>query len=486
MCGIAGIIGNGQVSTELYESLLALQHRGQDCAGISTYNKCFHQKRGLGLVREVFSQEDIFDLKGNMGIGQVRYPTVGAITKEEVQPFYVNSPYGISMAYNGNVYNYWQLKEELFKNDLRHTNSSSDMEVILNVFAYELSRFCHRDFFDSVCQAVSSVHKRVKGAYSVVSMIADKGMVVFRDPHGIRPLIWGQRKTSFKTEHIFASENTMLQILGYDFYRDIEPGEVVFIDLNGEVKTKRVTEKEFKPCIFEYVYFARVDSFLNGVSIYRSRLRMGQNLANIDVVILAPQSATTAALSCANELGVRYTEGIYKNPFIGRTFIMPGQEARQKANKYKLSAIKQEIKNKNVLVVDDSIVRGNVSRHIVKLMRENGAKKVYFGSASPPLRWPDIYGIDLPTREEYIAYDRSVEEIQQSIGADVLIYQDLDDLIEAVTRKGKLKFSRPHCAYFDGKYPTEEINEEVLVEIEKRRKQERSNINNNHGKSSLL
>ncbi|OGY88979.1 MAG: amidophosphoribosyltransferase [Candidatus Komeilibacteria bacterium RIFCSPLOWO2_01_FULL_45_10] len=487
MCGITGIISNNEVSTELYESLLALQHRGQDCAGICTYSDRFHLKKGMGLVREVFHQEDIFNLKGAMGIGQVRYPTVGGGTPEEVQPFMTSSPYGIAMAHNGNVFNFWELKQELFEKDFRQINSNNDVEVILNVFAYELSRFCHREFFDSLVQAVKAVHQRVKGAYSVVGLIADKGLIAFRDPHGIRPLVWGQRKTSFKTEHLIASENGMFEILGFDFYRDVEPGELVFIDLKGEVHTYRVTVKEFRPCIFEYVYFARPDAFLNGVSVYRSRLRMGQNLARkikrdykklkIDVVIPAPESATTAALSCAYELGVRYSQSLVKNHFIGRTFIMPGQETRQKANQYKLSAIGFDIKGNNVLVVDDSIVRGNVSRHIIKLMRDNGAKNVYFASASSVLKWPDLYGIDLPTRDEYAAYNRSEEEIRQFIGADVLIYQDLKDLIEAVTRKGDLKFTRPHCAYFDGDYPTGDVTEAVLEEVERQRKGERGNIN---------
>ena len=357
MCGIVGIISNSFVATEVYESLLALQHRGQDCAGIGTYEKSFHIRRGMGLVREVFHQGNIVNLTGNMGIGQVRYPTVGGGTVDDVQPFVVNSPYGIAMAHNGNVFNFWELKKELFEKDYRQVNSNNDVEVILNVFAYELSRFCHREFFDSICEAVKSVHQRVKGAYSVVAIIADKGMIAFRDPHGIRPLVWGQRKSSFKTEHIFASENTMFEILDFDFYDDVGPGEVVFVDLKGEVHRQRVTEKEFRPCIFEYVYFARPDSFLNGVSVYRSRLRMGQNLGKkikkahpnlpVDVVIPAPESATTAALAVAHELGVRYSQGIVKNHFVGRTFIMPGQATRQRANRYKLSVIDFEVRDKN-------------------------------------------------------------------------------------------------------------------------------------------
>jgi len=290
----------------------------------------------------------------------------------------------------------------------------------------------------------------------------------------------GRRKNSKRYEYIFASENTSFQILGYEYVRDVEPGEVIFVSEKGVLKSKKITNKEFRPCVFEYVYFARVDALLNNVSVYRSRLRMGENLAKkikreypnlkIDMVIPAPQSATTAALACAHELGVRYTEGLYKNAFIGRTFIMPDQKARQQANKYKLSAIKQEIKNKNVLVLDDSILRGTVSRHIVKLMRENGAKKVYFASASPPVRWPDLYGVDIPSRKELITYNKTEDEVRKSIGADVLIYQDLEDLIEAVTRKGKLKFTKPHCAYFNGDYPTNDINEATLKKVAQERR----------------
>ncbi len=496
MCGIVGIIGNQDVGVEVYEGLICLQHRGQDSAGITTYNKQFHTKKGLGLVRDVFSQEDMNHLLGNIGIGQVRYPTVGGANIEDAQPFSVHSPYGIAMAHNGNVYNFQELKKELVEKNQRHINSNCDVEAILYVFAHEMSKYCHKDFFDSICKAVEAVHKRVKGAYSVVAIIVGHGLVAFRDPHGIRPLVWAKRDLSFKTEHIFASENTMFKIMNFEYFRDVEPGEVVYIDLNGEIRNKRVTEKEFRPCIFEYVYFARPDAILNNVSVYRARLRMGQNLAKkikrlypdleIDIVIPAPQSASTAALSCAHELGVRYTEALVKNHFIGRTFIMPDQKVRRRANEFKLSPLIHEIKNKKILVVDDSIVRGNVSRHIVNLMRESGANKVYFASASPPLRYPDLYGIDMPTSDEYISFNKTEEEIRQSIGADLLIYQDLEDLIEAVTRKGKLAFTRPHTAYFDGDYPTEDVTPELLSKIEKQRKEERANNLESNDKSNKL
>ncbi|MBU1131219.1 amidophosphoribosyltransferase [Patescibacteria group bacterium] len=493
MCGIIGIIGNQDVAVEIYEGLICLQHRGQDSAGIATYNKQFHLKKGMGLVRDIFRQDHMENLRGNLGLGHVRYPTVGVKSAEDAQPFIVNSPYGIAMAHNGNVFNFDKLKHELFEENFRHINSNCDVEVILNVFAYELQRFCHRDFFDSVCQAVSGVYKRVKGAYAVVAIIADKGLIAFRDPYGIKPLVWGRRQSSFKTEHLFTSENTMFQILDFEFFRDVGPGEVVYVDLNGEVKSKEVLKKNFTPCIFEYVYFARPDSFLNNVSVYRSRLRMGQNLAKkikkqypdleIDAVVPAPESSTPAAMSLAKELGVRFTMGLIKNHTIGRTFIMPGQDIRKRANEFKLSPIEIEIRDKNILVVDDSIVRGNVSRHIVKLMRGAGAKKVYFSSTAPPLRWPCLYGIDLPTREEYIAYNLNEEEIAKSIGADLVIYQDQEDLIEAVVRKGDVKFKQPCAACFDGQYPTGDINEEVLRDIEIQRKADRKII---EGKGSVM
>ncbi|PIR97443.1 MAG: amidophosphoribosyltransferase [Candidatus Doudnabacteria bacterium CG10_big_fil_rev_8_21_14_0_10_41_10] len=493
MCGITGIISNNEVAAEVNEALTALQHRGQDSAGMVTYSDKFHLRKGLGLAREVFRQQDMERLKGNVGIGQVRYPTAGVITLEEVQPFMVNSPYGIAMTFNGNLYNANKLREELFEKDFRQINSSSDGELLLNVFASAMSKADNGDLFDSICEAVKKTHERVRGGYSAVGIIAGKGMFAFRDPNGIRPLVFGKRDNILKPEFIVASENTMFEILGFNFACDVDPGEVVFIDMKGKVHHRIVEQKEFRPCIFEYVYFARVDAFLNGVSVYRARLRMGQNLGKkikkvlpnlpIDVVIPAPQSATTAALSCAHELGVRYSEGIVKNHFIGRTFIMPGQKIRQKANKYKLTVISFEVKDKNVLIVDDSIVRGNVSRHIVNLVRKHGAKKVYFASASPPIRFPDLYGIDMPTKQELIAHNRTEEEIKKEIGADELIYQNLEDLIEAVTRKGHLNFKRPHAAYFDGDYPTE-VTEEILREAEDSRTKDKSILE--PAKSTLL
>ncbi len=483
MCGIVGTIGNQDVALDIYEALLALQHRGQESAGMVTYNSQFHMRKSMGLVRDVFKNSHIQNLRGNVGIGMVRYSTVGTGSFEEAQPFIVNSPYGISLIYNGTIYNSWELKEELFRLDLRFTNSNNDAEVLLHLFANGLTQARGVTLFDRIRQAVFHVFRRAKGGYSVALLIAGKGLVVFRDPHGIRPLVWGQRLGKPHGEHLFASENTMFQFLGYEFHRDVEPGEVIFVDLQGTVHSAVVLQQEFRPCVFEYVYFARPDALLNGVSVYRSRLRMGQNLAEkikrvhpnlpIDVVIPIPTTASTAALACAHELGARYTEALVKNQFIGRTFIMPGQRLRQRANRYKLSVIDFEVKDNNVLLVDDSIVRGNVARHIVSLMRAHGAKNVYLASASPPLRWPDLYGIDLPTREEYLAYNKTEEEIRQILGVDVLVYQDLEGLVEAVTRRGDLKFTRPHTAFFDGDYPTEGVTEEVLQQIERNRQQER-------------
>ena len=483
MCGIVGMIADQPVALAMVESLTALQHRGQDSAGIVTCSDRFHQKKGLGYVREVFGPQDLTKLEGRLGIGHVRYATAGGGSAEDVQPFQVNSPYGIALVHNGNLFNVWQLREELYTRDLRQVNSHNDAEVLLNVFASSLSRPGEGDFLDAIVRAVASVYQRVQGAYSVVALIAGKGLIAFRDPHGIRPLVWGRRTTAGAEAHIFASENGMFDFLGFDYHRDVAPGEVVFVDLEGRVRHRIVQQKTFRPCAFEYIYFARPDAFLNGVSVYRSRLRMGQNLAakikkvlpdmRFDVVVPAPQSAVTAALACAHELGVRYTEAIVKNRFIGRTFIMPGQAERQRANRYKLSLIDFEVRGRSVLVVDDSIVRGNVSRHIVQLMRRNGARQVVFASAAPPLRWPDLYGIDLPARDEYIACNRTEEEIRIQIGADALVYQDVDGLLEAITRKGQLNFTKPHMAFFDGDYATGDVTEDVLQFVEQQRMAEK-------------
>ena len=473
------MFGNNDVAVDIYEGLVGLQHRGQDSCGIITYNKQFHLKKGLGLVRDVFDEKNMMRLQGNLGIGHTRYVTVGNVNLEDAQPFKIEAPYGIALAHNGNLFNFHELKEELFKKDLRHINSNCDAEVILNILAEELSKNTNGDFVENLFKAVTGVHRRSKGAYSVVGIIAGKGMFAFRDPYGIKPLVMGERKGSLQKEYIFASENTMFNALDFDYVRDVQPGEVVFVDEKREIHSKVIDQKGPTPCIFEYVYFARPDSMLDHISVYRARLRMGQNLAKkikkekpdleIDVVIPAPSTANTAALSLAHEMGVRYTEGLYKNNFIGRTFIMPGQEKRKKSVKLKLSPIGLEIKDKNVLIVDDSIVRGNTSLQIVNLVRKYGAKNVYFAVTCPPLRFPCLYGIDMPSRKQFIAHDLDVEEIRKRINADYLVYQELDDLIEAVTRKGDHKIERPCCACFDSKYPTGDVTEEILQKAEEQR-----------------
>ncbi len=479
MCGIIGIISNNQAAPEIYDGLLGLQHRGQDACGICTYNGQFHLKKGIGLVRDVFRENDMLRLQGNIGIGHTRYVTVGGMNYEDTQPFYVESPYGITLAHNGNLYNFSELKEELMRKDLRHVNSNCDAEVILNILGDGLRRNNHSDFVKTVFKAVDGIYKRAKGAYSVVSIISDKGLLAFRDPYGIRPLIMGKREKEFQTEYIFTSENTMFNALGFDYIRDVEPGEAIFINHKREIYNKIIKQKDRRPCIFEYVYFARPDSMLDRISVYRSRLRMGQNLAKkikklhpqikVDVVIPAPSTANTAALSCAHQLGVRYTEGLVKNQFIGRTFIMPGQEIRKKSVKQKLSPIELEIKDKNVLIVDDSIVRGNTSQQIISLVRDFGAKEVYFAATAPPLRSPCFYGIDMPSRNEFIANNLTEEEIKKSIGADILVYQDLEDLIEAVTRKGDHKIKKLCTACFNGDYPTGDVDEKVFKKMEEER-----------------
>jgi len=471
-----GIIGGNDVAFDIYEGLIALQHRGQDSCGIITYNRQFHLKKGLGLARDVFDENNMVRLTGKMGIGHTRYVTVGNISIEDAQPFKIEAPYGIALAHNGNIFNFHELREELFKKELRHINSDCDAEVILNIFALELEKGICGDFIENVFNAVSGVYKRAKGAYSVVGIIADKGLFAFRDPHGIKPLVIGERKIGEKTDYVFASENTMFSALDFSYVRDISPGEAVFVDLDGNFYSRTIEQKSFKPCVFEYVYFARPDSMLDRVSVYRSRLRMGQNLAlkikkerpglEVDVVIPAPSTANTAALSLARALGVRYSEGLYKNNFIGRTFIMPGQEQRKRSLKFKISPIELEIRNKNILIVDDSIVRGNTSLQIVNLVRKCGAKKVYFASASPPLRFPCLYGIDMPSRKDFIANYSDIESIRKKINVDYLVYQDLDDLVEAVTRKGDHKIIRPCHACFSGEYPTEDITEETLNKAE--------------------
>lgn len=492
MCGIVGIYSQEPVASELYESLIHLQHRGQDAAGLLTCNERFYTKHGLGLVREIFAPAQLSSLKGTFGIGHVRYPTAGGYSETDVQPLWIGSPRGIALAHNGNLSNYQELADEIRFKQHRHLNTSLDSETLLLHFADKLASNLYSNeedsvgFFELLTQAVSHIFERMEGAYSIVSAIIGKGLLAFRDPHGIRPLVWGSRKRPDGTEDIiFASETTPFYALGFEPQGDVLPGEVVFVDLKGKLHRRVLKTAEFRPCVFEYVYFARPDATLNNVSVYRSRLRMGQNLANYfrkkhptlmpDVVIPAPFTANTAALSFAHELGVRYSEGLYKNPFIGRTFIMPNQTARSRTVRYKLTPQRTEIENKNVLIVDDSIVRGTTSREIVKMVREAGAKQIYFASTAPALKNPCFSGIDIPSRKELIAAYKTEEEIARYLGVDCLIYQTSEDLIEAVTRRGEHHIQKPCMACMDGDYFCKKITPEKMQQLEQQRESSRSN-----------
>lgn len=491
MCGIVGIFSHRPVAGELYDSLIHLQHRGQDAAGIMTYDRRMHKEKGLGMVQDIFTEDNMGLLSGNIGVGHTRYPTHGGFGHGEIQPFWTEVPYGIAMAHNGNLVNYRELAREITKKEKRYLNTTSDTETILHLFADALSKNSvaesEEQFFEQICQAVQQVFHRASGSYSTVSIIVGKGMVVFRDPHGIRPLSMGKRKNPDGTDdYIFASETTMFYALDYTLIGNVSPGEVIYISSDGRKFNCILQKKKFTPCVFEYVYFSRPDNMMNDVSVYRARLRMGQNLANCwkkrypeilpDVVIPAPATSNTAALSLAHKLGVRYTEGLYKNPFIGRTFIMPGQERRKKSVKYKLVPQEIEIRDKNVMIVDDSIVRGNTCKEIVKMVRDFGAKKVYFTVACPPVKLPCFYGVDMPTKLELIASQMNEKEIQEFIGADILLYQEIDDLVEAVTRKGEHHIDRPCMACLDGWYVTGDVDDEKMQLMEKQRNLERSQL----------
>jgi amidophosphoribosyltransferase len=479
MCGIIGIVSKNPVNQLLYDGLLVLQHRGQDAAGIvTTDGNTFFMHKNNGLVKDVFQTRHMRSLIGNVGIGHVRYPTAGSSSAAEAQPFYVNSPFGIVLGHNGNLTNAQQLKSEMFRQDLRHINTNSDSEVLLNVLAHEIEKTSRNAVLntDMAFDAVSALHKRCKGAYAVVAMIANFGLLAFRDPNGIRPLVIGKLETALGTEYIVASESVALDVLGFEMMRDVAPGEAVFIDMDGNFFSRQCSdEAKLNPCIFEYVYLARPDSIIDGVSVYQTRLDMGKSLAEkikrewsdkkIDVVIPIPDTSRPSALQVGIALGLDYREGFIKNRYIGRTFIMPGQALRKKSVRQKLNPIGIEFKGKNVLLVDDSIVRGTTSQQIVQMARDAGANKVYFASAAPPVRFPNVYGIDMPSRDELLATGRTDEQICQEIGADALIYQDLDALVEGV------KLGNPHiknfdCSCFDGKYVTGDINEAYLNNIE--------------------
>ena len=440
MCGIVGVISKAPVNQLIYDSLLLLQHRGQDAAGIVTMQgtKCFMHK-ARGMVRDVFRTRNMRALPGTVGLGQVRYPTAGsAYSEEEAQPFYVNAPFGIVLVHNGNLTNAPSLKKELFDIDRRHINTESDSEVLLNVLAHELERAA-RDLPLTpveIFKAVRAVHKRVKGSYAVVALIAGHGLLAFRDPFGIRPLCYGEGMTAEGREVMVASESVAIEGTGHQVVRDVAPGEAIFIDLEGRVYQQQCADHpSLNPCMFEFVYLARPDSIMDGVSVYQARLNMGETLAQrlistippseVDVVIPIPESSRPSAMQLAQKIGKPYREGFVKNRYVGRTFIMPGQAVRKRSVRQKLNAIGVEFRGRNVLLVDDSIVRGTTSKEIVQMAREAGANKVYMASAAPPVRYPNVYGIDMPTRDELVAYNRSVEEVRQFIGADALIYQDV-------------------------------------------------------------
>ncbi len=481
MCGIVGIVAKSNVNQALYDALTVLQHRGQDAAGMVTCHEGrFALRKDNGLVRDVFRQRHMERLVGNMGIGHVRYPTAGGASSSESQPFYVNSPYGITLAHNGNLTNVESIKKELFTSDLRHINTNSDSEVLLNVFAHELHRLGKlQPAPEDIFTAIKEVHKRCRGGYAVISMITGYGIVGFRDPNGIRPIVFGKRTTGKGTEYMIASESVALSALGFTLVRDLEPGEAIYIDVDGNLHSQQCAENpQLVPCIFEHVYLARPDSIIDNISVYKARLRMGEKLAekilreypdnDIDVVIPIPDTSRTSALQLAYRLGVKFREGFIKNRYIGRTFIMPGQSQRKKSVKQKLNAIDLEFKGKNVLLVDDSIVRGTTCKQIIDMAREAGANRVYFASASPAVRYPNVYGIDMPTAEELIGHNRTDEEVAKIIGADWLIYQNLEDLLDCAL-EGNANIKKFECSVFNGEYVTGDIDQDYLDRLEAQR-----------------
>jgi len=483
MCGVVGIVAKSDVNQAIYDALTVLQHRGQDAAGIVTCASGgrFNLRKANGLVRDVFHKRHMLRLIGHMGIGHVRYPTAGSSSSSEAQPFYVNSPYGISLAHNGNLTNTNELMDELFREDLRHINTDSDSEVLLNVFAHELASVGKlRLDVEDVFNAVTALYQRCKGAYAAVAMITGYGVVGFRDPYGIRPLAVGKRESEQGIEYMIASESVAFSTLGFELIRDLNPGEAAFIDKKGNLTLKQCTEPVLhSPCIFEFVYFARPDSIIDGISVYRARMRMGEALAkkiqrefpkhDIDVVIPIPDTSRTSALQLAYTLNVKYREGFIKNRYIARTFLMPGQKQRRKSVKQKLNAIDLEFKGKNVLLVDDSIVRGTTSQQIIQMARDCGAKKVYFASASPPVRYPNVYGIDMPSVKELIGHDKDEAQIAEAIGADWLVYQDIDDMVEAIMHKHNSGVESFDASCFDGNYVTGDIDQAYLNSLQKMR-----------------
>ena len=477
MCGLVGIVGKSDVNLQLYDALTVLQHRGQDAAGIMTCdNGRVGQQKANGLVRDVFHSRHMRQLAGRYGIGHVRYPTAGSSGPALAQPFYVNSPYGIALAHNGNLTNTEEVRADLYRDDLRHMNTDSDSEVLLNVFAKELQKLGKlKPIETDIFAAVKGVHQRVRGGYAVVTMIANYGLVAFRDPNGIRPLVYGRRDTLTGPEYMIASESVALDVLGFTLIRDVKPGEAIYITKEGELHHHVCAAKTaYTPCIFEHVYFARPDSIMDGISVYKARLRQGEKLAekilrerpdhDVDVVIPIPDSSRVSAQALAYNLGVKFREGLMKNRYIGRTFIMPGQHQRKKSVRQKLNTISLEFKDKNVLLVDDSIVRGTTSEQIIQMARDAGARKVYLASAAPAVKYPNVYGIDMPSVHELVAHGRTDAEVARAIGVDWLVYQDLDDLI-AASAEGNAKVTTFDCAVFNGDYVTGDVDQVYLDKL---------------------
>ncbi len=473
MCGIVGIVAASPVNQSIYDALTVLQHRGQDAAGIVTIeNDRFRLRKANGLVRDVFEAKHMQRLQGSVGIGHVRYPTAGSSSASEAQPFYVNSPFGITLAHNGNLTNATNIRQKLFEKDRRHVNTTSDSEVLLNVLAHEIDTVKGNVTVEDVFRAMTNVHRIIKGAYAVVAMIIGHGMIAFRDPHGIRPLCLGKRESHGKTEYMVASESVALDAVGFDFVRDVAPGEGIYITFEGELYTQQCADNpQTNPCIFEYVYFARPDSFIDKISVYSARVEMGKKLGDkiqqewadldIDVVIPIPETSCDIALQIAQAIDKPYRQGFVKNRYVGRTFIMPGQTLRRKSVRRKLNTIRSEFKGKNVLLVDDSIVRGTTSEQIIEMAREAGANKVYMVSAAPEVRFPNVYGIDMPSANELIAHGRDAEQIATIIGADALIFQTLEDLVAAVGL-GNLDIKRFETSVFNGNYVTGDIDQKYL------------------------
>ncbi len=482
MCGFIGLIGTDAPVREVHDGLLAIQHRGQDAAGIVAYDGRFHLRKGEGMVRDVFTPEAMANVRGEVALGHVRYPTIGSGGAEDAQPFVVTHPFGIAMAHNGNVANYDALREQLLRRARRHLLSKCDVEVILNVFADSLARQSAGGEFtpELYRAAVAEVYAEVKGAYSVVGFVAGKGLFAFRDPYGIKPICYGRRvRSDGKIVHAVASESVVLEILGYEVETRPRPGEALLVLEDGTVHWEQVVPPKSRPCVFEFVYFARPDSTLDGVSVYRARERMGEALARkvrrmgitADAIVPVPESSRAAALEMARRLGWPFREALVKNRYIGRTFIMPGDATRQRSVRHKLNVIAGEVAGKDILLVDDSIVRGTTSRKIVRMLRDAGARKVYLASTAPPLRYPCVYGIDMSTRKEFIARDRTEEQVAELLGVDAVIYQDLEDLVAAVTAESPLALEDTCHACFSGIYPTGDIGQEELDALEKEREE---------------